>query len=217
MAKHAELQAEQREMLGKKVRRLRAQGVLPATVYGHNVTPVSIQVDTHDFQQVLKSSGRTQLIDLSIGREKARPVFVKQIAVDAKRNAIQHVEFFQANLLEKTHATVPLHFVGESQAVKDGGILLTLVDHVEVESLPDDIPAGFDVDISALEEINSSLHVSDITPPPEVTILSTSDDVICKVDPPVAEEVVEEAEAAAEPLPEELGGDEPAADAAPES
>src|SRR5947209_2053579 len=165
MAKHAELQAEQREMLGKKVRRLRAQGVLPATVYGHEVTPVSIQVDAHDFQQVLKSSGRTQLIDLSIGSEKARAVFVKQIAVDAKRNAIQHVEFFQANLREKTHATVPIHFVGESQAVKDGGILLTLVDHVEVESLPDDIPPGFDVDISALQEINSALHVSDITPP----------------------------------------------------
>jgi large subunit ribosomal protein L25 len=218
MAKHAELQAEQREMLGKKVRRLRAQGVLPATVYGHAVTPVSIQIDAHDFQQVLKSSGRTQLIDLSIGSEKARPVFVKQIAVDAKRNAIQHVEFFQANLLEKTHATVPIHFVGESQAVKDGGILLTLVDHVEVESLPDDIPAGFDVDISALEELNSALHMSDITPPEGVALLSAPDDVICKVDPPVSEEALEEAEAAAEPLPAELGGEEPpAADAIPES
>src|SRR5947209_10863810 len=134
MAAHAQLQAERRELLGKKVRRLRKAGILPATVYGHNVTPVAVQINAHDFQTVLKSTGRTQLIDLALAGEQSRPVFVKQLAVDAKRNVIQHVEFYQANLREAVHATVPLQFEGESQAVRDGGIFLTVLDHVEVES-----------------------------------------------------------------------------------
>jgi large subunit ribosomal protein L25 len=217
MAKHAELEAERRELLGKGVRRLRAQGVLPATVYGHNVEPVSLQISAHEFQRVLKAAGRTQLIDLSIPGEASRPVFVKQIAVDAKRNAIQHVEFYQANLTVKTHATVPLHFTGESPAVRDGGILLTVIDHVEVESLPDDIPAGIDVDVTSLVEFNSALHVSDVHTPPGVELLTAGDEVICKVDPPVTAEVLEAAVTDTEPLPNELGGDQQPADSVPES
>ena len=65
MAQHAQLKAEMRTMLGKKVRRLRATGVLPATVYGHNVTPQSIQLDLHDFHQALKHAGRQYRLDCS--------------------------------------------------------------------------------------------------------------------------------------------------------
>lgn len=217
MAKHAQLQAERRELIGKKVRRLRKEGILPATVYGHNVTPVSVQVDAHDFSIVLKATGRTQLIDLALAGEQPRPVFVKQLAVDAKRNAIQHIEFYQANLREAVHATVPVHFEGDSQAVRDGGILLTVLDHVDVESLPDDVPQALEIDISSLVEVNSALHVSDITSVPGVTVLTPADEVVCKVDPPASEEVVEEAIADTEPLPTELGGDNPPPDSVPES
>lgn len=216
MAKHVELAAEPRELIGKKVRRLRTQGVLPATVYGHDVTPQSIQINAHDFGKVLKAVGRTQLIDLMVGGERARPVFVKQMAIDAKRNAIQHVEFYQANLREKMQTSVPLHFAGESQAVKDGGILLTLLDHVTVESLPDDVPAGIDVDISVLTDFTGAVHVSELQVPSAVAVVTPGDDLVCKVNPPVAEEAIEEVlEETA--LPTELGGDEPQADAVPES
>ena len=217
MADHAVLQAEPRTMLGKKVRRLRAEGILPATVYGNNTQPISVQMNAHDFQMALKHAGRTQLIDLTLPGEAPRPVFVKQLAVDAKRNAIQHVEFYQANLLVKTHATVPLHFVGDSQAVRDGGILLTMLDHVEIESLPDDIPAAIDVDISSLAEYNAALHVSDLSVPAGATVLTAADDIVCKVDPPVTEAAVEEAIEDTEPLPTELGGNEPPADSVPEA
>src|SRR5947209_6243618 len=148
MAQHTELKAEKRELLGKKVRRLRSAGVLPATVYGHNVTPLSIQVDAREFRTLLRAQGRTQLVDLVIEGERPRPVFIKQTAVDSKRNALLHVEFFQANLREKLTTHLPLHFVGDSQAVRDGGILLTVLDHIDIECLPDDVPAGgIDVDV----------------------------------------------------------------------
>src|SRR5579872_2925055 len=107
MATHAQLNAETREMLGKKVRRLRAAGKLPATVYGHNIKPQSIQVDAHDLRDVLRKAGRTQLIDLVIDNQTPRPVFVRQTAVDAKRNSLLHIEFYQANLRVKMTSRVP--------------------------------------------------------------------------------------------------------------
>lgn len=203
MAQHTELKAEKRELLGKKVRRLRATGILPATIYGHNVTPLSIQVDARAFRTLLRSQGRTQLIDLMIGSERARPVFIKQTAVDAKRNALLHVEFFQANLREKVTTHLPLHVVGESPAVREGGILLTLLDHIDIECLPDDVPAGgIEVDISQIAEINGTIHVSDLTVPANVTLLTPVEEIVAKVDAPISEAALEEDLAVAEPAAE---------------
>lgn len=217
MADHAQLSAEPRQMTGKKVRALRRKGILPATVYGHNVTPTNIQINAHEMAGVLRHAGRTQLIDLVIGSERPRPVFVKQTEVDAKRNVLLHVEFYQANLRETMHVSIPVHYTGESQAVKDGGILLTILDHVEVECLPDNVPTMLEVDLSALSEINSQLHVSDLPVTGGVTILTPGDEVVAKVNPPVSEEALEQAVADTEPLPTELGGDEQQANAVPES
>jgi large subunit ribosomal protein L25 len=212
MAQHTELKAEKRELLGKKVRRLRSAGVLPATVYGHNVTPLSIQVDARDFRTLLRAQGRTQLVDLVIQGERPRPVFIKQTAVDAKRNALLHVEFFQANLREKLTTHLPLHFTGDSQAVRDGGILLTVLDHVDIECLPDDVPAGgIEVDVSRITEINGSLHVGDLVIPDKVTLLTPTDEVVAKVDAPISEEALEEVLDETEPVAEFPGEEHQAA------
>jgi large subunit ribosomal protein L25 len=212
MAQHTELKAEKRELLGKKVRRLRSAGVLPATVYGHNVTPLSIQVDAREFRTLLRAQGRTQLVDLMIQGERPRPVFIKQTAVDAKRNALLHVEFFQANLREKLTTHLPLHFTGDSQAVRDGGILLTVLDHVDIECLPDDVPAGgIEVDVSRITEINGSLHVGDLVIPDKVTLLTPTDEVVAKVDAPISEEALEEVLDETEPVAEFPGEEDRAA------
>lgn len=218
MAQHVQLRAEPRELLGKKVRRLRRAGILPATVYGYNTQPQSIQVNAHEVATVLRQAGRTQLIDLLLGGERARPVFIKQTTVDAKRNQILHIEFYQANLTELMTNRIPLHFVGESQAVRDGGILLTLLDHIDIESLPDNVPAGgLDVDIASLAEINAQIHAGELPLPDGVTLITPPDEVVAKVNPPVSEETLEQAVADTEPLPAELGGDTTPADAVPES
>ncbi|MBV9280063.1 MAG: 50S ribosomal protein L25, partial [Chloroflexi bacterium] len=166
MASRLQLRAERRELLGKKVRRLRREGRLPATVYGHRVEPRSIQVDAHAARDVLRQAGATQLVDLVIDDESPRPVLIRQTTVDAKRNALLHIEFFQANLREKITTHVPVHFVGESPAVKDGGIFLPVLDHLDIESLPQDVPAGgIEADLSRITEINGLIHVSDLAVP----------------------------------------------------
>lgn len=218
MADHPRLQAEPRELTGKKVGRLRRQGILPATVYGPTSPPITIQVGAHEFAAILRQAGRTQLIDLAVGSSATRPVLVRQTQVEPKRNLIQHVEFFQPNLRVKLTTHLPVHVVGESPAVREGGILLQVLDHVDIESLPDAIPAeGLQIDVSRITEINGALHVSDVSAPPGVEFLTPADEIIVKVNPPVAEAVIEEAVEATEPLPTELGGDEPQADAVPEA
>lgn len=217
MPDHPQLKAEPRELTGKKVGRLRHQGILPATVYGFNIEPSNIQFSAHDFGGIIRRAGTTQLIDLAIGASRPRSVFIRKAQVDPKRNSIIHVEFYAPNLREKLTVSVPIHTNGDSQAVRDGGILLHVLDHIDVECLPDNVPGEILADISAITEINGSLHVTDLALPEGVTAVTPGDEVVVKVDPPAAEEVVEEAVAATEPLPEELGGDEPQPDAVPEA
>jgi large subunit ribosomal protein L25 len=218
MADHPQLQAEPRELTGKKSGRLRRQGVLPATVYGFQMEPRNIQMSAHDFASVLRRAGRTQVLDLCIGTASPVPVLIRETQVDPKKNQIIHVEFYRPNMRANVQTRVPVHFVGESPAVQEGGIFLPVLDHLDIESLPDSVPAaGIEVDISSIAEINGALHVGDVTAPAGVTILTPADEVLAKVNPPVAEEVLEEAVEATEPLPTELGGDETPPDAVPEA
>jgi large subunit ribosomal protein L25 len=218
MATHVQLRAETRELLGKKVGRLRRAGILPATVYGQKTQPQSIQIRALELRGVMRQSGRTQLIDLMIDEQPARPVLIRQTSIDPKRNTLIHVEFFQPNLLERMTTHVPVHFVGESPAVKEGGIFLPVLDHVDIESLPDDVPAGgIEVDISQITEINGAIHAGQLEIPEGITLLTPPDEVVAKVNPQVAEQVVEEIIAEAEPLPAELGGEETPPDAIPEA
>jgi large subunit ribosomal protein L25 len=220
MANRVQLKAQKRDLFGHKVGRLRRAGILPATVYGHNVQPASIQVDAHEMQLALRRAGMTQLIDLTIeGERTPRPVLIRQTGVDAKRNALLHIEFFQANLREKITTHVPLHFVGESPADKEGGILLHVLDHIDIESLPQDVPeGGIEVDVSQLVEMNSQILVGDLSAPPGVTILTPADETVAKVNPPISEAAIEEVLEEPTQLPEELGGEEePQPDAVPES
>lgn len=218
MANRVQLKAEKRELIGKKVRRLRRAGILPATVYGHRIEPQSIQIEAQALRDALRKAGTTQLIDLLIDTQPARPVLVRQTTVDPRRNTVTHVEFFQANLLEKITTHVRLHVVGESPAVQSGGILLQVLDHIDLESLPQDVPAeGVEVDISGIQEINGAIHIGDLQVPPGVTFQTPVDEVVVKVNPPVSEEEVEQYVAATEPLPAELGGEATPADAVPES
>lgn len=218
MANRAQLHAETRGVVGKKVRQLRKQGMLPATMYGHNIEPQTIQIRSYDMRDVLRQAGTTQLIDLTIDDQPPRPVLIRQTAIDARRNALIHVEFFQANLREKITTHVPLSFVGESPAVKEGGIELHVIDRIDIESLPQDVPeSGIEVDVSKITEINGALHVSDLVAPRNVVILTDADEVVAKVNPPVSEEVVEEVLEESQELPGEIGGEETPAESAPEA
>lgn len=198
MAKSArtELKVSPREVLGKKVGRLRREGLTPANIYGHNLASVAIQVSTDDLRHALRSAGRNDIVYLKVDGDEPRPTFVRDVQRNPVSDAILHVDFLQISLKEKVRLDVPIHLVGVPGAVdRLGGILVHGVDHVTVEALPTEVPSFIEVDVSGLEEFDTALHVSDVPAPSGVVILTDPELVVAKVAHPAVERVeVEEAE-----------------------
>lgn len=217
MADRAVLEASSRQIFGKRVKRLRRQGRIPATVYGHDVRPESIEVDARAFRVVHGSAGDNQLIDLVLDGKRARPVLIHSTQVDPRRNTALHVEFYQANLRQKLTAHIPIHLVGEAPAVRQGLLALSVLDSVELECLPTDLPPFIEVDVSGLEEVGAAIHVGDLRIDEEKCELKTPRDevIVHIVAPQVRAEEEEEVAPAAEA--EEEGATAPEATPAEET
>ncbi|MDT8435979.1 MAG: 50S ribosomal protein L25/general stress protein Ctc [Gemmatimonadota bacterium] len=193
----AKLRVEAREERGKgPARRMRQEGRIPGSLYGHGIDPVSVAVDERELEALLAGiSVENTLIDLTVGRGRPRRVLIRDVQRHPVRPRILHVDFFQINVDEKLVVNVPLHLTGSATGVKNGGVLQQIRHEIEVECLPTDIPELFEVDISALD-IGDSLHVRDI----DAGGLDVRDDgdlTICAV---AAPRIVEEEEAEEEGL-----------------
>ncbi len=199
-----ELKVSPREVLGKKVKRLRREGAIPANVYGHGLESVAIQVPKEDLVHLLHSAGRNEIVYLRLDGEEPRPVFLRQIQRNPVTDVILHVEFYQISLKEKVRMEVPLALVGTPPAEQTyGGTLLHSLDRIAVEGLPTEIPSAIEVDVSGLEEIDATIYVRELSVPGEITVLTDPDQVVAKIAPPQVEkepeeEVAEEGEEVAE-------------------
>ena len=203
------LKATLRETTGH-TSRLRAEGKVPGIVYGHHAKPVAIVLDGHEFRRVLAKAGRTHLIDLTLdGGTTPHKVLVKEVQHHPRRQGPIHVDLYQVSMKEKLHVEVPVHLVGESPIVKRGDAdLLQIISSLNVECLPGDIPEAFEVDISALEEIDAGIRIEDLTIPEGVTLLTEKDELIVKITARRTLAAEDEAEAAAAPTVEGQEGAE---------
>jgi len=192
-----ELTVEPREILGKKVARLRRAGIIPANVFGHNLASVAVQVPAVELQRTLKASTVNEVIDLKVeGERTARPMIINRVQRDALTSAILHADFYQVSLREKMRADVPIVLTGSSIAVGTyNGVLIQPLEVLHIEALPLDIPTHIEVDVSVLDQLEQSLHVRDLGVPPSVTVLNDPDVVVVKVEAPrIAEELEAERE-----------------------
>lgn len=213
MAKRHALAVEARTVFGNKVKQLRRDGFIPANIYGHNVESTAVSVDGREFMSTFKLAGETGLVDLKVSSESApRPVLIHSMLKDPVTGAILHVDFYQVNLKEKLTAAVPLHFTGESPLVKTKeGILLELMQEVEIESLPTDIPSSIEVDTTSIVELDGGIFVRDLPLPTGVEMQTDGDEMVCKVAAAQMEEEPEEvAEAQEEGVEEESAANEEA-------
>jgi large subunit ribosomal protein L25 len=194
MKKHA-LKAEARTVTGRKVKKLRGGGMIPATVYGKKVKSRSLTVKTDDFTKIYTETGETGLIELSVG-DATLPVLIHTVQKGPVYGDILHVEFYQVDLKEKVKANVRLETIGESQAVKDKiGVLLEIMSDVEVEALPGNLPEKIEIDISTLANINDEFKVSDLNVPQGVTVVTDPNQIVIRVAPLVSKETEEEVKA----------------------
>ena len=195
--KRVKLAVEERKIVGKKVRNLRREGILPANVYGKKITSFSIQVNQKAFETLFKEVGQTGLIDLDVGG-KAHPVLVKNIQLSYPSRTPLHVDFYQVDLTEKVKAMVPLEITGEAKAVTDNtGILLAKMPEVEVEALPEKLPENISVDVAGLSAVDQQITVADLKAPEGVEILTDKEQVVVKIGELVTKEAQAEAEAQA--------------------
>ena len=190
------LSAINRDLIGRKVKNLRAQGNTPATVYGRNVKSISVTIPTEAFTKVYAQAGETGLIELSVGSD-VKPVLIHTVQKDPVKSQLLHVEFYQVDLKQKVKTKVPLELVGDAPAVMQKvGVLLTLIDEVDVEALPTDLPEKISIDVSRLAEVGQEVKVADLTTLKGVTILTDANLAVVRVGPLVSKEA--EAQAAAE-------------------
>ena len=196
------LVASRRKVLGKKVKNLRKQGILPANIYGKKVKSVAIELPIKDFNEVFKKAGETGLIELSLEKE-IRPVLIHNVQYGAIEETPLHADFLQVDLKQKVTTNVPVELVGESPAVINKvGVLLTLLSEVEIEALPTDLPEKIEIDVSKLALVDQVIKVADIKISDKVKILNDKDTTVVGVAPLVSREAeqmaAEEAAKAAE-------------------
>ncbi|MFN2520620.1 MAG: 50S ribosomal protein L25 [Candidatus Limnocylindria bacterium] len=202
MAEAQKLPVRPRTVLGKRVGRLRRSGVLPAVVFGGHADSVAVETDMRSFELGYRRWGNTTLLALDGLDGGEVSALVHGVSRDPRSGRLLHVDFQRVSLTEKTHADVPLHFMGDSPAVRTlGAVLVHAMDHVRVEAFPQDMPHQIDVDQSGLEQVDDAIHVRDLVVDASlVLVLDDPAELIVKVVPARVEEVVEPvaAEAAAE-------------------
>ena len=193
------IDATVREIFGKKVKHLRTQGLIPATVYGKGFEPTSITVAERPFNVVYRKLGKTALVDLDVaGKQLA--VFVQAVQRHPIKRHIIHIDFKAVDLKVAIQIEVPVITIGESPIVARGDAMINhVLNSVLVSALPAELPQHIEVDVSVLDEIDKSISVSDIPAAKGYKILNHADQVLISLTQMRADEE-EPAEAApAEP------------------
>jgi large subunit ribosomal protein L25 len=198
-----EVEAKQREEIGKGLNKIRKMGLIPAVVYGKKIKPMAIAIERKNFvKNILGSdSGMNAIINLKLaGKGKPLSVLTHEVQRNDLTDEILHVDFRQIAMDEALKTRVPVELTGLPIGVKEsGGVLVHGLREVEVECLPGNIPDKFEIDVSPLK-INDSFHVSDLPKVAKVKVLTNPSDMIATCSPPTKEEVV----AAPVPTPGEV-------------
>ncbi len=208
-----EINAETRTDLGKGAsRRLRHQEKIPAIVYGSG-DPVSLTIDLREVRpHVDNEIFYASIVDLKVDASKtAEQVIVRDIQHHPFKIDIMHIDFQRIDMNKKMHMHVQLHFTGEDIAPgvkQNGGIVSHVINEVEVECLPKDIPEFIEVDVSGLD-LGEAIHLTDLKIPEGVELMAMKhgdedhDTAVVSIHAPKAASVEPEAEegdvAAAEP------------------
>lgn len=187
--KNLTLKASKREVTGKKVSQLRANGQLPVVLYGYDTENLALVVDGREFGKIYREAGSNALVTLQIEGGKDVKVLIHDEQHDPVTDAILHVDLYAVNMKEKVETDVPLKLVGEAPAVRElEGSLVVNRHEVEIAALPSDIPQEIELDISVLATFEDVVRAKDLRLPAGVDLLEDPDTVIVSVAEPRSEE-----------------------------
>ncbi len=181
---------------GSKPKALRRQGLIPASLYGHNgAESVALTLNAKDAQTLLKQAAvNNTLIDLKIpDLSWSGKALIREVQAHPWKKTLYHLSFFSVAAHDKLELVVPLTIVGEAVGVKQGGILEQNITELNISCPPERIPESIEINISNFD-IGSNLHIEDIVLPEGVTVLDDPDTTVLSIVPPakMAEGAVEE-------------------------
>ncbi|MBU1031596.1 50S ribosomal protein L25 [Patescibacteria group bacterium] len=201
------LNAEERQILGKKVKKLRKEGILPGHVFGKGLESEAVSVKEDEFLKIFRQAGETGLIDLKIGAEKIRPVLIREVQYDPVSDIPVHIDFYQVDMTQKVKVSVPLVLIGDQpESVHLGEtIVLQTLNEIEVEALPTDLVEKIEVDINPLKNIDDAITVGQLNfDRNKLTVSAADEEIVVKLAPAITEEMKKQMEEeAAEAAPAE--------------
>ena len=185
-----EIAVAARDVYGKQNKRLRTTGVVPGVLFGKATGSIPVQVDAKALELLYHQAGRTSVVNVSVDGGRPTSAIIKGIQRNPLTGKALHVDLFAVDLTHEMQADIPLVFIGTSAAVEmEAGILFTSLDHLKVRALPAYLPHEISVDLSALVDMEATIHVRDLTVEGKVTVVNDPDDLVAKVTPPREEEV----------------------------
>ncbi|MBI4118444.1 MAG: 50S ribosomal protein L25 [Parcubacteria group bacterium] len=185
-----ELKAEKRDILGRKVNKLRKTGKIPAVFYGRKEKSTPVFIEATDFGRVLNMDGESSIIRLVFNDGGNKDVLIQDISRDPVRGQPTHVDFYAIEADRAVEVKVPIEFTGESVAVKElGGTLVKVLYELEVRGLPKDLPQEIVVDIAPLATLESRIAARDIALPAGIELVTGPEEIIAAIAVAKEEEV----------------------------
>ena len=213
------LELNKRTELGKAVKALRRNGLIPANIYERGHESVAVSAALTIVTKVYRQAGKHHPVNLTVDGKKYLAM-IKDVDIDPITGWVRHIGFHAINKNETVTAEIPVRVEGEIPAERMSLLVLRTLDSVEVQAIPANLPDELTVDGTKLVEIGDKLSVADIVVPAGVVIMTEPEQTIAVVEEPkdqmaeAAAEAAENAETAAE-VPAVNGSvdaDEPAAD-----
>lgn len=175
------LNVQERTVIGKKVRQLRNDGIVPVVVYGPKTDPVALQVPYRELEVTLLNAGGTNLIDLVSGEETYQ-VLARHVQRDMIKGTIKHVDFFAVDENARVTIDVPIIMTGESAAITSRrGILLTGPTSLRIEMKATNMMDRVEVDLDNYPNVGDSLYVRDLNLGENNRVLNDPDEMILRV------------------------------------
>lgn len=175
------LTATVRKVFGKKLKKLRYEGVIPANIFGPDFKSTAITVSYKDFVKTYRTAKETAVVFIKLDKEEI-PVLIKNIQKHPVNDFILHVDLRKIDLKQKVVTEVPVKTIGVSEAVSQkGGVLLIQMNHLQVEALPQDIPHEVEIDISVIKELGKEIKVADLVKSEKYTIKDEPTKVVLSV------------------------------------
>ena len=179
-----------RAVLGKKVKDLRRNGIVPVHMFGQGVQSKALQAEVGVLRRILPRAGGNVPITIEVEDQDGENIcFVREVQWHPVTDDLLHVDFYRVDVSQTITAEVPVILEGVSVAVEEmEGTLLQALNTLTVESLPMNMPASFQVDISSLDNFDKTIRVSVVEAGPDVTIVTDPDEMIATAVPPRIEE-----------------------------